>query len=139
MGIWSLSVLRQPGVQAAFENQGDPLAKLLPMASHNESPNAGATQGLFKQLIANKVVLAVAGGYLLVLLLVPLLFFFSRSSKNQPNVFGPNPVSTHKEGNEELLIGEWKGKSGAYDIGVVFHKAGGVVLRQASLGKEEGM
>ena len=70
VGVWSLGVLRQPEVRAAFANQYDPLETLLPMAKaslQNQSPALAAVKGLFTQLVHSKVALAIAGVFLLLL------------------------------------------------------------------------
>jgi hypothetical protein len=93
VGVWSLGVLRQPEVRDAFENKYDPLVTLLPMAQtalQGQSPNVAALKGLIKQLLGNKIALAVAGVVLLLLLLVPLL---RPSSKKQAGPWAPSSRS----------------------------------------------
>ena len=75
VGVWSLGVLRQLEVRAAFANQYDPLETMLPMAKatiQGQSPNLEALKGLFKQLLGSKIALGIAGVVILCLLAVPL-------------------------------------------------------------------
>jgi TM2 domain-containing membrane protein YozV len=98
VGVWSLGVLRQPEVRAAFANQYDPLETLLPMARatiEGQTPNLTAFKGLLKQMLGNKIALGIAGGVLLILLLVPMISLFTPSTSKSkflgaaPSVDGP--------------------------------------------------
>jgi TM2 domain-containing membrane protein YozV len=87
VGVWSLGVLRQPEVRAAFANQYDPLETLLPMAKatiQGQSPNLEAIKGLLRQLLGSKIALGIAGVVVLILLVVPLFSLLGRS-KNSSN------------------------------------------------------
>ncbi len=93
VGVWSLGVLRQPEVRAAFANQYDPLETLLPMAKatmESQSPNVAAITGLLKQLLGNKVALGIAGGVLLILLAMPLFSLFAPAT-NKSKFLGAAP------------------------------------------------
>jgi len=84
VGVWSLGVLRQLEVRAAFEDQFDPLEVLLPMASasnEGHSPSVDAIKGLLKQLMGSKLALALGCVFVLLLLLVPLISLL-RSTNN---------------------------------------------------------
>jgi hypothetical protein len=93
VGIWSLGVLRQPEVRAAFANQYDPLETLLPMAKatlEEQSSDLGAIKGLFKQLVTSKIALGIAGVVLLCLLAVPL-FSLLGPSQHKSKFLGDSP------------------------------------------------
>ena len=145
VGIWSLGVLRQPEVRAAFMNQYDPLETFLPMAKEtiqNQSPNLGAIKGLAKQLMGNKIALGIVGFVLLALLVVPLFSFFGLSQQKS-KFMGEAPTAASAQEDEAKLKKAVAEGDALWDEGVRANarmavpikdidKDGGKAIREAS-------